>query len=68
MRSIAEQIHEELASVPEPLQREVLDFLRFLRERAERHAQERGELLQIADASWSAEWDNDAEDEAWATL
>ncbi len=68
MRSIAEQIHEELASVPEPLQREVLDFLRFLRERTERYAHERAELLAIAESSWAADWDNAAEDEAWASL
>ena len=46
----------------------MLDFLRFLRERTERYAHERAELLATAESSWAADWDNEAEDAAWRDL
>ncbi len=68
MSSLAEQINAELADAPVEMQREVLDFAKFLRQRADSHHDERAHLLDLAHTSWSADWDNAAEDEAWASL
>jgi hypothetical protein len=60
--TVAEQVHEEAKLLPEPLAREALDFVLFLRGR-----QERGEWRNLIDAqaaSPSAFWDN-PQDEAW---
>ncbi|HEY2033644.1 MAG TPA: DUF2281 domain-containing protein [Rhizomicrobium sp.] len=60
--SIADQIYEQVKSLPDPLVREVLDFVGFLREK-----QERGQwrdLMQAQEKSLAAIWDN-AEDEVW---
>jgi hypothetical protein len=47
---------------------EVLDFARFVRERAERAAREQAELLAAAESAWGPDWSNADEDDAWATL
>jgi len=60
--SIAEQIYEQVKALPEPLVREVLDFVSFLRERQER--KEWGDLMNAQSASLAAIWDN-REDEVW---
>ena len=66
--SLAEQINAELAGAPVEIQREVLDFAKFLRQRAEGHQDERTHLLDLAQTSWPVDWDSAAEDEAWASL
>ena len=68
MKSIVQQVQDELAGVPEPLQREVLDFARFVRERAERAAREQADLLAAAESAWGPDWSNADEDDAWAML
>lgn len=68
MPSLAEQINAEVADAPPEMQREVLDFAKFLRQRADGRRDERVHLLDLAQTSWSAEWDNPDEDEAWASL
>lgn len=58
-------ILRELRQVPEPILREVLDFLRFLRSRADRDS------FNGAAASESAladDWNLPEEDEAWRNL
>jgi hypothetical protein len=60
--TVAEQVYEQARLLPEPLAREALDFVLFLRER-----QERGEWRNLIDAQslgLAAVWDN-PEDEAW---
>ncbi len=60
--SIADIIYEQVKALPEPLAREVLDFVRFLRER-----QDRGEWRDLMNAQAIAlapVWDN-AEDKVW---
>jgi hypothetical protein len=60
--TVAEQVYEQAKLLPEPLAREALDFVMFLRDR-----QERGEWRDLIDAqtvALTAVWDN-PEDEAW---
>ena len=60
--TIADQVYEQAKLLPQPLAREALDFVLFLRAR-----QERGEWRDLMDAqstALSAVWDNQ-EDEAW---
>lgn len=63
--TVAEQVYEQAKLLPEPLAREALDFVLFLRER-----QERGEWRNLMDAqavALAAVWDN-PEDEAWNSV
>ena len=63
--TVAEQVYEQAKLLPEPLAREALDFVMFLRER-----QERGEWQNLMDAQAAAlasVWDN-PEDEAWNSI
>jgi hypothetical protein len=63
--TVAEQVYEQARLLPEPLAREALDFVLFLRDR-----QERGEWRNLMDAQAEAlasVWDND-EDEAWNSV
>jgi hypothetical protein len=60
--TVADQVYEQAKQLPEPLAREALDFVLFLRER-----QERGEWRDLIDAqsvALTAVWDN-PDDEAW---
>ena len=63
--TVAEQVYEQAKLLPEPLAREALDFVLFLRER-----QERGEWRNLMDAqavALASVWDN-PEDEAWNSV
>lgn len=60
--SIADKIYEQVKTLPEPLAREVLDFVAFLRERRGRG--EWRDLMAAQTASLAPVWDN-AEDEVW---
>jgi hypothetical protein len=60
--SIAEQIYEQVKALPEPLAREVLDFVAFLRDRRDRN--EWRDLMDAQAASLAPVWDN-AEDKVW---
>lgn len=60
--SIAEMIFEQVKALPEPLAREVLDFVGYLRDR-----QDRADWRDLMDAqagSLAPVWDN-AEDKVW---
>ena len=60
--AIADIVYEQVKGLPDPLAREVLDFVGFLRER-----QARGEwrdLMSAQTKGLAATWDN-AEDKAW---
>ncbi len=61
---IADEVAQLTASLPEPLAREVLDFVRFLRLK-ERN--EWGDWMDAQSASLRHVWDN-PEDEAWNDL
>jgi hypothetical protein len=60
--TIAEQIFEQARQLPEPLAREALDFVLFLRTRHERR--EWRDLMDAQSSALAGTWDNDA-DEAW---
>jgi hypothetical protein len=60
--SIADMVYEQVKTLPEPLAREVLDFVAFLRERGDRR--EWRDLMAAQAASLAPVWDN-AEDEVW---
>jgi hypothetical protein len=63
--TVAEQVYEQAKLLPEPLAREALDFVLFLRER-----QERGEWRNRMDAqamALASVWDN-PEDEVWNSV
>jgi len=58
---------DEIKSAPEPVQREVLDFLTFLKAR---HPADQGgdNLLPLAQSAWAVDWATPEEDEAWRDL
>lgn len=60
--SIADLIYEQVKSLPEPLAREVLDYVGFLRERGDRREQR--DLMTAQSGSLAAVWDND-KDQIW---
>lgn len=63
--STRELIEQELAALPEPLQREVYDFAVFLRQRAE----EQGfNGIALSASVLAKDWDTPEEDQAWANL
>lgn len=59
-----ELIEKEVACLPEPLQREVYDFARFLRATQD----EAFNGLLLSEAKLARDWDTAAEDAAWASL
>ena len=63
--TVAEQVYEQAKLLPEPLAREALDFVLFLRGR-----QERGEwrnLMEAQAVALASVWDN-VEDDAWNSV
>lgn len=60
--SLAELVYEQVKALPEPLAREVLDFVAFLRERRDR--EDWRDLMKAQAGSLAPVWDN-AEDKVW---
>jgi hypothetical protein len=60
--SIADMVYEQVKTLPEPLAREVLDFVGFLRERRDRP--EWRDLMNAQAGSLAPVWDN-AEEKVW---
>lgn len=58
-------IAKELAAMPEPLQREVYDFARFLRLK---HDDEAFNGLLLSESALAKDWNTPEEDAAWASL
>lgn len=63
--STRELIEKELEGLAEPLQREVYDFARFLRLKAE---EGRFNGLLLSESALIKDWDTPEEDAAWANL
>jgi hypothetical protein len=63
--STQELIEKEVASLPEPLQREVYDFVRFLRLR---DVDESFNGLLLSESALAKDWNTPEEDAAWASL
>ena len=66
MSTLTHTLIEEIKSAPEPVQREGLDFLVFLKTRGSSEGREN--LLPLAQTAWAADWDTPEEDEAWRDL
>jgi len=60
--SIADVVYEQVKALPEPLAREVLDFVGFLRERGDRA--EWRDLMKAQTGALASVWDN-PEDQVW---
>ena len=60
--TFADQVYEQVKSLPEPLVREVLDFIGYLRERGERR--EWRDLMNAQAPALADAWDS-AEDQVW---
>ncbi len=60
--TIAELVYEQVKALPEPIAREVLDFIGYLRERGER--QESRDLINAQSASLAPVWDGE-ENKVW---
>ncbi len=60
--TIAELIYQETKALPEPMAREVLDFIGYLKERPERA--EWRDLMNAQTSGLKAAWDN-GDDQAW---
>ena len=65
--STAERIYQEVQRLPEPLAREVLDFVQFLEVRHGLTTEMDENLKQAQQGSMDKVWDN-AEDEVWNDL
>ena len=63
--STRELIVKEVNKLPEPLQREVYDFARFLRLKAD---EENFNGLLLSETALAKEWNTPEEDAAWASL
>ncbi len=63
--STRELIEREVADLPEPLQREVYDFARFLRQKREDEA---FSGLLLSETALARDWNTPQEDAAWASL
>ena len=61
--STQELISQEVKNLPEPLQREVYNFARFLRQRSE---DESFNGVLLSDSVLLKDWDTPEEDAAWA--
>ena len=68
MNGATETLIEEIKTAPESVQREVLDFLMFLKARLDARAEGTEDLLPLAHAAWAADWNTLEEDEAWRDL
>jgi hypothetical protein len=60
--TLADLVYEQVKALPDPLAREVLDFIGFLRERSERRQWR--DLMNAQATGLAAVWDN-AEDKVW---
>ena len=58
-------IEKEVSELPEPLQREVYDFARFLRHQ---QADESFNGLLLSESALAKDWNTPEEDAAWASL
>ena len=68
MSALTKTLIEEIQSAPEAVQKEVFDFLVFLKARQAAQTEGRENLLPLAQTAWAADWDTPEEDEAWRDL
>ena len=68
MNDLTHALIKEIQSAPEPVRREVFDFLVFLKGRQAAGREGRENLLPLAQSAWGPDWDTPEEDEAWRDL
>ena len=68
MSALTKSLMQELEAAPETVQREVLDFLVFLKNKEAARNEGREDLLPLAQTAWAADWNTPEEDEAWRDL
>ncbi|MBI4662728.1 MAG: DUF2281 domain-containing protein [Verrucomicrobia bacterium] len=68
MSTLTKTLIEEIQSAPETVQREVFDFLVFLKSKEAARHEGREDLLPLAQTAWAADWNTPEEDEAWRNL
>ena len=68
MSTLTQTLLAEIESAPEPVQREVLDFVVFLKARGSAAAEGTESLLPLAGSAWNADWNTPEEDAAWRDL
>jgi len=68
MSDLTQALIEEIQSAPEPMRREVFDFLVFLKGRRAAEKEGREDLLPLAQSAWAPDWNTPEEDEAWRDL
>ena len=66
MSTLTQSLIEEIKTAPESVQREMLDFLVFLKAREKGEGREN--LLPLAQQAWAADWDSPEENAAWRDL
>ena len=66
--TIAEQIYEEVRTLPEELAREVLDFVGFLEDKYALKSASDQDLQRAQASVMSRVWDNPTDDEVWNDL
>lgn len=68
MTKTTETLIKEIKAAPEAVQREVFDFLIFLKARLNAQAESAENLLPLAQSAWAKDWNTPEEDEAWRDL
>lgn len=68
MSALTDNLIEEIKAAPEPLQREIFDFLVFLKTKQIAREEGRENLLPLAETAWAKDWNSPEEDEAWRDL
>jgi hypothetical protein len=68
MCTTTQTLIEEIKTAPESVQREVFDFLIFLKARLNAQAEGTESLLPLSQTAWAADWNTPEEDEAWRDL
>ncbi len=66
MSTLTQSLIEEIKTAPESVQREVFDFLAFLKAREKGEGREN--LLPLVQTAWAADWNTPEEDAAWRDL
>lgn len=68
MDTLTQTLIEEIKTASDEVQREVLDFLVFVKARHTAEAERAQSLLPLAETAWAADWNTPEEDEVWRDL
>ncbi len=68
MSTLTKPLLEEIKSASEAVQREVFDFLVFLKSKEAARKEGREDVLPLAQTAWATDWNTPEEEEAWRDL